>query len=70
MSAGKEPSHALPVGMYRDLSEFVRFPSETSCDGCRHELHMAGIVSCLRGRRHSNNGGRKCGLFKVLEGAK
>ena len=69
MSAGKEPSRALPVGMYRDPAEFVRFPSETSCDGCRHELRAWGVVACRIGRKHSSQGGQKCKRFRI-EGGK
>lgn len=65
MSAGKEPSRALPVGMYRDPAEFVRFPSETACTGCRQEVHVMGPVQCLIGRKHSSQGGQKCKRFKV-----
>lgn len=70
MSAGKEPSRALPVGMYRDPADFVKLACETSCAGCRHEVKAWGKVACELKRPHSANGGKKCKRFKAGEGTK
>ena len=65
MSGGAHHPKVLPQWQYRDPSEFVRFPSETACTGCRQEVHVMGTVQCLIGRKHSSQGGQKCKRFKL-----
>lgn len=56
----KEPSHALPMGYYRDPLEQLIAAESTTCKGCAWErVSPAGIRLCGLKRRH----GKRCARY-------
>lgn len=61
MTGGAHHPKVLPAHMYRDPAKFTKFPSETACKGCRHEVTAWGKTGCDLGKPH----GKRCKRFKT-----
>ncbi len=62
---------ALARYMYGDPARIYEQKQERECKGCLHEKReLVGefvIMSCKKGKKHSDFGGRKCGLYKEVD---